>query len=536
MINKKNMIYKDLAKNKGVKTLAIVLTVMFFFTGLSLQALRQTTENKETLKRFALVMGANNGGPKRVKLQYAVSDARAFMKVLKTLGGVETTDGSLLEEPDREAFFNEIEATKEKIGKARTAFNRVEILLYYSGHSDEGSLLLGNEKLSYKELRDVVDSLDADVRIAILDSCASGAFTRLKGGKLRAPFMMDTANNMKGSAFMTSSSLDEASQESERLKGSFFTHNLVTGLRGAADMSRDGQITLNEAYHFAFNETLAQTEKTMSGPQHPNYNIRMAGTGDVVMTDIRKSPGLLLIPAAIGGKLFIRTNEEKLVVEFDKLYGREMELGMEPGKYSILNIKKKYVYEAEIHLKDSEPFALHPDMFQKQGKLKNRIRGGKLRPFSQVPKRNLFVLAGLGVDLTPGGMDVSLTAGMEYTLSRHFFAQGIFNYRPNTITYYTSSEAFGLDLFLGYRFRLAHNVDLAFKGGASFKKISYGISNIIFYATDFTDLEYYDQALVGVVGSGVDIGLSRKLSMTWGLTYRFYFDDIETLMGLRLKL
>ncbi|MGD8538948.1 MAG: hypothetical protein PVI66_09540 [Candidatus Aminicenantes bacterium] len=52
-------------------------------------------------------------------------------------------------------------------------------------------------------------------------------------------------------------------------------------------MTQDGRVTLNEAYHFAFNETLAQTEKSLSGPQHPYYNIQMAGTGDVVMTDIR---------------------------------------------------------------------------------------------------------------------------------------------------------------------------------------------------------------------------------------------------------
>ena len=58
---------------------------------------------------------------------------------------------------------------------------------------------------------------------------------------------------------MTSSSENEAAQESERLRGSFFTHALLTGVRGAADASGDGKVTLGEAYQFAFNETLAQT-------------------------------------------------------------------------------------------------------------------------------------------------------------------------------------------------------------------------------------------------------------------------------------
>jgi len=79
---------------------------------------------------------------------------------------------------------------------------------------------------------------------------------------------------MKGDAFMTSSSANEASQESDAIRGSFFTYYLVSGLRGAADMIHDGRITLNEAYQYAYNETLSRTEKTMGGTQHPNYDIR----------------------------------------------------------------------------------------------------------------------------------------------------------------------------------------------------------------------------------------------------------------------
>ena len=84
---------------------------------------------------------------------------------------------------------------------------------------------------------------------------------------------------MQGYAFLTSSSENEAAQESERLRGSFFTHALLTGLRGAADVSGDGKVTLNEAYQFAFNETLVQTTPTQAGAQHPAYDIKMAGTG-----------------------------------------------------------------------------------------------------------------------------------------------------------------------------------------------------------------------------------------------------------------
>ena len=45
----------------------------------------------------------------------------------------------------------------------------------------------------------------------------------------------------------------EAAQESDRICASYFTHYLVSGFRGAADLSGDGKVTLNEAYQFAFN-------------------------------------------------------------------------------------------------------------------------------------------------------------------------------------------------------------------------------------------------------------------------------------------
>ena len=41
-----------------------------------------------TLRRFALVAGANDGGSSRVTLRYAASDARAVSQVLTQLGGV----------------------------------------------------------------------------------------------------------------------------------------------------------------------------------------------------------------------------------------------------------------------------------------------------------------------------------------------------------------------------------------------------------------------------------------------------------------
>ena len=57
----------------------------------------QTPE--QTLRRFALVAGANDGGNSRVTLRYAASDARAMSRVLTQLGGVAPADVTVVEDP-----------------------------------------------------------------------------------------------------------------------------------------------------------------------------------------------------------------------------------------------------------------------------------------------------------------------------------------------------------------------------------------------------------------------------------------------------
>ena len=301
------------------------LILVFFVGGNLFAADNLQNKNKTIIKRYAVIIGANDGGKDRVRLRYAVSDAKSFQSVLEELGGVQEEDSLLLQDPDVKTLYTEMRRLLIKMEKARSDYSRVEAIFYYSGHSDEESILLGNEKISYKDFREIINSMPADVRIAILDSCLSGAFTRLKGGKKKLPFLIDEAYDMKGNAFMTSSSATEASQESDLIQGSFFTHYLISGMRGAADMIQDGRVTLSEAYQFTFNETLAETTKTMSGPQHPYYNIDMSGTGDVVVTDIRRGSAILVLAPEISGRIFIHDKNNSLVVELSKPPGRRID-------------------------------------------------------------------------------------------------------------------------------------------------------------------------------------------------------------------
>ncbi len=309
---------------------------------------------EQTVRRFALVVGANSGGADRAQLRYATTDARSFAAVMQQLGGVQSGDKSVLLNPNRQVLLAAFDQLAERIRKAKRQNQRVEFMFYFSGHSDEAGLLLDTEKVSYRETRAGIDRLPADVRVAVLDSCASGAFTRLKGGKRRAPFLYDASSSVTGHAFLTSSSEDEAAQESDRIRASFFTHYLVSGLRGAADFSGDGRVTLNEAYRFAFDETLAQTESAKGGPQHAAYEIQLVGTGDLVMTDLRQTSAALSIDTEIEGRLYIRDPSGQLVAELFKTAGRVVELGLPPGEYHIVADQKGRLSRAIVTLQDQK--------------------------------------------------------------------------------------------------------------------------------------------------------------------------------------
>jgi hypothetical protein len=303
------------------------------------------------LRRFALMAGFNDGGPTRPQLRYATSDARAMSRVLESLGGVAADDIVFVSDATRTAFLSAFDRLGRLVAGGQRAGVRREVVVYYSGHSDEDGLLIGNDRVSYDELRARIQGIPAEVRLAILDSCASGAFTRRKGGVRRAPFLMDASADTKGHAYLASSAINEVAQESDRIGASFFTHYLVSGLRGAADVNRDRRVTLQEAFEFAAQETLARTEKTQGGPQHAAYEFDLAGTSDLVVTDVRSTQATLALASDLSGRIGVRDSAGNLVVELRKMGGHGIELGLEAGPYVVtMDGTGNTVFEANVTL------------------------------------------------------------------------------------------------------------------------------------------------------------------------------------------
>ena len=310
-----------------MKIKKILPIILILFVSLSLQA----EENNPTFRRIAIYIGSNNGGPDRIQLLYAGTDALALHNVMEELGGIESKDNYILYDPDINKVINLFNNVKKELNSPSIKKQRTEFLFYYSGHSDEQGLLLGKEYLAYSELKQMITSMGSDVNIAILDSCSSGVFTRLKGGTQKAPFLVDESVDTTGYAFLTSSSADEAAQESDAIEASFFTHYFISALRGAGDSTQDGKVTLNEAFSFASNETLTRTTESQGGVQHPSYSINLTGSGDLVLTDLRLAKAGISLDTKIAGRIFIKDSSGRLIAELYKDSGLPMTISLPLG-------------------------------------------------------------------------------------------------------------------------------------------------------------------------------------------------------------
>lgn len=287
------------------------------------------------MRRYLVAASSNDGGPGKTPLRFAHDDARGVVATMRSVGGVGDGASELLLEPDSGRFLSTLREVSERMVRSRDSGYRVELMLYYSGHSDEDGLLLGSSKLRYLDLRRALEKSPAEVRLAVLDACASGAALRTKGGVRRQAFHIEGADRLRGQAFLTSSRASEASQESDKLRGSVFTQSFLAGLRGAADVDSDGRVTLLEAYRYAYRETVERTSSTRVGPQHPEFDLDLSGSGDVVLADIAQAGAVLDLSGDLRGRVRIADSSGAVAAELEASPGRNLAIGLPSGTWTV---------------------------------------------------------------------------------------------------------------------------------------------------------------------------------------------------------
>lgn len=288
--------------------------------------------------RFAVVAGQNEGASSRPWLRYAERDAARVASLLVELGGFEPGRVRVVLASSPARLLEQLGEVAAQVAALQGPDVSTLVVVYFSGHADGLALEFGAGRLGFSEFRAAVDAIPATFTIAIVDSCQSGGLVAAKGGTPGPDFDLTLIEALEasGSAVMTSSSASERAQESDELAGSFFTHHLVSGLRGAADVNDDRRVTLAEAYRYAYQRTVVETSRTMGGPQHPAYEFRHAGRGEVVLTDLASGRATLRFDADLAGTFHVIDREtESVVAEVVKEAGQARRLALRTGVYTV---------------------------------------------------------------------------------------------------------------------------------------------------------------------------------------------------------
>ena len=236
---------------------------------------------------WLIVVGNNRGDADEIQLLYGERDAREFAEVLRTQGNIASDRVRILIDESAETVRRALVSVNAGL-RARSADGKTTALLvFYSGHADAESLHLRGTRLPIEELRGLVSGSPATMRLLVVDACRSGAVTRVKGVRSVPEFAIKLEDRVEaeGTAMISSSTAGESSQESDRLRASFFSHHLVNALRGAADRNGDGRVTLSEAYAYSYAQTLRSSGQTLQ-LQHPTYAYDVKGSGDLVLTTL----------------------------------------------------------------------------------------------------------------------------------------------------------------------------------------------------------------------------------------------------------
>ncbi len=352
------------------------------------------------ITRFAIFVGNDEGAPSSPTLYFAQSDAEKMHHVFTTVGGVDPANARLLLGKDRSHVLTAMgaEGLRADIAAANARGDDTILIFYYSGHADDTRLQLGSTWLTWAELDRLLELSGADLRMAFLDACQSGAMTRERGGQRAPSFVHDISERMDitGQVVVTSSAGNEASQESDEIGGGYFTHFFASALTGSADTNGDARVTLSEAYEYVHKETSFHTAATRSGTQTPSFGTHLSGSGELVLADLSSARATLVLPDDLAGRFAIFDLNRRQFVAEVSAEGTGERLALSPSSYLVQLRYPTHLLSAEVNLRDRGTVSVSAADFRAVEYEDDQARGAIDRQIRQanLPRLSLHVQAG----------------------------------------------------------------------------------------------------------------------------------------------
>jgi len=268
---------------------------------------------------FALIIGVNRGAdPELPELRYADDDAARYQELFRLLGArtylharldantrrlhVQAAAEARL--PRRAELARSLKELRAEVRQAKRRGVRVALYVVYAGHGNvkngEAYVLLENDRWNARRLAELVERPGADEVHLIVDACNSGLLAASRGpGGRRRPFagfsqMGPLVENPRVGLLLSTSSGRE-SHEWERFQAGVFSHEVRSGLYGAADADHDGRVSYREIAAFVDRANAAI----------PNERFRP----DVLARPPAGSDSLVSLQVGLGRRVEVRTRQ-----------------------------------------------------------------------------------------------------------------------------------------------------------------------------------------------------------------------------------
>jgi hypothetical protein len=392
----------------------VLLSFVVLLTAFSVQA----------ATRFALLIGNNVGGIEDGALKWAEEDARRVRDVLNELGDVAQGRALLLQGVDVEEVRSALARLRGQVEEAKRQGYRSEVFIFYSGHGDASSLHLGSQRFALDEFKRLIRAIPADTSVTIIDACRSRALKsgRGKGATHGPAFDISLARDPGpvGRVLITSAGANEIAQETDEYKSSFFTHHMLSALRGAADSDSDGTVTLAEFYRYVYHHTLASSHGVTAAVQHPEMEVKLEGEGEIVMTNLKRAGSTLELPRGLGGDfLIVDDRNGRVIAEVRKPEKESRSLALPIGRYRVQLRRGGRIFAGEVALEWGGRRKLDASVLKEQPLVAALTKGSELDP-------SAWAFSSVGLVGTPVILSDVVAAGAALGTEHHVSGWPVF--------------------------------------------------------------------------------------------------------------
>ncbi|HXU60747.1 MAG TPA: caspase family protein [Polyangia bacterium] len=361
---------------------------------------------------FALVVGYNGppstrGADAPLPLRYADDDALSFYELEHEAG----TDAVLLTVPDadsrrrfpwaadvaRPPTLSEIERAVTDLNKRMAATfqagHKPVFVFFYSGHgsrdqSTGAALTLPDGALSGAGLREhILDKIHAQTVHLIIDACHADAIARprdidaktmpITQAEIMARLSAEMSSSYPNVGLVLASDGGSPTHEWDLYQSGIFTHEVISGLRGGADVNHDGRIEYSELAAFltaANTEVLDTRARVQSILQAPSIQAR----APLIELGEATSAGWLTNIQSTARQFFVEDQHGTRILDGHPEYGFAMSVAVPPDQLLFVHDGER---EADVVVPRGERRAFdaltfHKSPLQARGAMETSLEKG----------------------------------------------------------------------------------------------------------------------------------------------------------------